>query len=224
MRRRYPRGSGRCGVGGPVRAHRRGTGGRRPLERETAADVRGEAMRFGWGPKGRWFKFQSPRPHETAGNTAVSHISATLRRPVAGSIWGPIAAESCPASRQNTWIKRSAAPRVSGCVEPCPGERLKGFEPSTFCMASRRCRPDSVRKVAGNREFSSCDGRTRIPRLSPGNHGDLAPNGHPKCRRPPPPDARRTLADAARRSPSVIAAPPTSSSMRPAFIVSKAGR
>src|SRR5918992_411731 len=48
-------------------------------------------------------------------------------------------------------------------------ERLKGFEPSTFCMASRRCGPDSVRKVAGTAEFRPA-ARSRIPRLSPGNH------------------------------------------------------
>src|SRR5215217_5891540 len=33
------------------------------------------------------------------------------------------------------------------------GERLKGFERSTFCMASRACSPDSVRKAAGNSGF-----------------------------------------------------------------------
>ena len=34
-------------------------------------------------------------------------------------------------------------------------KRLKGFEPSTFCMASRTCSSDAMRKVAANRLFSS---------------------------------------------------------------------
>src|SRR5215218_10262111 len=54
------------------------------------------------------------------------------------------------------------------------GERLKGFEPSTFCMASRTCSPDSVRKVAGNSGFP----RYRRGVGFPGFHWETTGLGH----------------------------------------------
>jgi hypothetical protein len=58
-------------------------------------------------------------------------------------------------------------------------KRLKGFEPSTFCMASRTFSFDSVRKAAGNTRSSSYWVRMAIPRLSTGNHGVLGTEGAP---------------------------------------------
>jgi hypothetical protein len=58
-------------------------------------------------------------------------------------------------------------------------ERLKGFEPSTFCMASRPCGPDSVRKVAGNSRVSTCGRGVGFPGFPRETTGVWAPNGHP---------------------------------------------
>ena len=53
-------------------------------------------------------------------------------------------------------------------------KRLMGFEPTTFCMASRTCSPDSVRKVAGNSGFP----RYRRGVGFPGFHWETTGLGH----------------------------------------------
>ena len=76
-------------------------------------------------------------------------------------------------------------------------ERLKGFEPSTFCMASRTCGSDSVRKVAGNSRVSSfgvstCGRGVGFPGFPRETTGVWAPNGHPDARGFVAPTARST--------------------------------
>ena len=52
-------------------------------------------------------------------------------------------------------------------------ERLKGFEPSTFCMASSTCDPCRTPIFPANAGFSCATAVLRIPRLSTRNHGSL---------------------------------------------------
>jgi hypothetical protein len=65
-------------------------------------------------------------------------------------------------------------------------KRLKGFEPSTFCMASRTCVSCSAQISPANGMVLVCRWRDPIPRLSPRVHGDLgtqwAPAGSPNGR------------------------------------------
>jgi hypothetical protein len=51
-------------------------------------------------------------------------------------------------------------------------ERLKGFEPSTFCMASRTCGSDSTRTCLQTGGFWAAAAH-EASRHSPGNHGGL---------------------------------------------------
>jgi hypothetical protein len=52
-------------------------------------------------------------------------------------------------------------------------KRLKGFEPSTFCMASRTCVSWSACIFPANAGVLGCEQRPAIPRLLPGVHGGL---------------------------------------------------
>ena len=64
-------------------------------------------------------------------------------------------------------------------------ERLKGFEPSTFCMASRTYGSGSAPKSPANRRVLSQECRSAIPRLSPRNHAGLGTErapGRPRTR------------------------------------------
>ena len=52
-------------------------------------------------------------------------------------------------------------------------ERLMGFEPTTFCMASRTWDADFTQIMPANGRFLGNWGRRVRPRHSPGNHGGL---------------------------------------------------
>jgi len=54
-------------------------------------------------------------------------------------------------------------------------ERLKGFEPSTFCMASNGLRPDGTKNCLQTRGFSLDRGSTAVP----GIHADCRGFGYP---------------------------------------------
>ena len=64
---------------------------------------------------------------------------------------GPGSPLSVP--RDETHDPADDAKKTCKC-RPFP-KRLMGFEPTTFCMASRACSSGSVRKVAGNTGLSS---------------------------------------------------------------------
>jgi hypothetical protein len=52
-------------------------------------------------------------------------------------------------------------------------KRLMGFEPTTFCMASRTCVSWSACLFPANAGVLGCENRPAIPRLLPGVHGGL---------------------------------------------------
>src|SRR5215208_6505110 len=62
-------------------------------------------------------------------------------------------------------------------------ERLKGFEPSNFCMASRTCGSWSACLFPAKGGVLGCENRPAIPRLLPGVHGGLGTSGHPAALR-----------------------------------------
>jgi hypothetical protein len=79
---------------------------------------------------------------------------------------GLVGAATVRASRGSS--RKREKPRKSRLFR----ERLKGFEPSTFCMASRACGPDSGRISLQTARFPSPMRREGFPAL-PGDHGCL---------------------------------------------------
>jgi hypothetical protein len=65
----------------------------------------------------------------------------------------------------------SDCPKQKGLQMQAFLERLKGFEPSTFCMASRTCASRPAPNNAANKPFSAPARARRNTRDSPGNHG-----------------------------------------------------
>jgi hypothetical protein len=63
-------------------------------------------------------------------------------------------------------------------------KRLKGFEPSTFCMASRTCVSLFGADIPCKRAVLVCVRHPAIPRLLPGDHAGLGTQGAPElaCR------------------------------------------
>jgi hypothetical protein len=58
-------------------------------------------------------------------------------------------------------------------------KRLKGFEPSTFCMASRACVSCSTRISPANAAILGSEARSQFPGFQREFTGVQAPNGHP---------------------------------------------
>jgi hypothetical protein len=60
-----------------------------------------------------------------------------------------------------------------------------GFEPTTFCMASRTCAASPARKIPANRRFRLRERQAPIPRLYPGDHGNFRTQTGPGRHEPP---------------------------------------
>jgi hypothetical protein len=135
---------------------------------------------FGWGPKGRWHRRRTssdarPAPKRRYG---IGHCPRLLR----GALGGPTGTRETYAVVKP--LTESAAdefhwPPARGCKTDAPcarnaespanaglfGERLKGFEPSTFCMASRRWVCHGPAKCLHTNDFRQARRRAGVPRI-----------------------------------------------------------
>ena len=78
-----------------------------------------------------------------------------------------------PVQSDTTQTHLATAPTKKACKCRPFAKRLMGFEPSTFCMASRTYASRSARIYPANARVLVCGCRSSIPRLSPGVHGGL---------------------------------------------------
>jgi hypothetical protein len=134
---------------------------------------------------------RSPRPSWALAMTSTGRKrrpgGCPLRAAAAGGLdneW-TIGVEMLPGHGSGALPGTRKAPANRGLF----GERLKGFEPSTFCMASRSYGCPSAPISPANARVLRCGCHFAIPRRSTRVHGGWAPNGHPGrlasgCRRP----------------------------------------
>jgi hypothetical protein len=71
-------------------------------------------------------------------------------------------------------------------------ERLKGFEPSTFCMASRTLASRSTLNDPAKKPFSAAPAARRKARHSPGNHGGFRTETGPSLAPPSPRESHKS--------------------------------
>jgi hypothetical protein len=117
----------------------------------------------------------------------------SLERPTIGP--GRVRSQSDP-----TQTHKPTAHAKKACKSSPFSKRLKGFEPSTFCMASRTCVSRSAPKFPANARVLGYGCRRAIPRLSTRVHGVLGTQRAPELAWPPllasrprPPDYCRDL-------------------------------
>jgi hypothetical protein len=150
--------------------------GRHPSRRTRLASLRGrrgpgvravpglgEPKRFCGPAEGQPFG-----PAQFPCKRASSHERTHLR--------APRVSDECPTAQTH----KPTAPTKKTCKCRPFRERLMGFEPTTFCMASRTGGSHLARDLPANERVLGWDDRFAIPRLSPGNHGDLGTEWAPE--------------------------------------------
>jgi hypothetical protein len=105
------------------------------------------------------------------------------KRPLSSSrVQGGFAAG--PVSVRREADAQADCAREKGLQMHAFAKRLKGFEPSTFCMASSTCASRLAPNNAANKPFCAPARARRNNRDSPGNHGGYRTQTGPRLGRP----------------------------------------
>src|SRR5919106_1233764 len=108
--------------------------------------------------KGQWFEHQQTACKEAKVHRCRGAPAAGPRRPV------PI---GCPATQAH----QPTADTKKTCKCRPFAKRLKGFEPSTFCMASSSSTPEIVAKCLQISRYHGVSPRMGLPRIAPKYQG-----------------------------------------------------